>query len=233
MSIDLNGRKSSPKIIINPSSFKQEKKNGVLNGSPKFFKTHQTLAAEDDDEKSKVKEEKFSNHSIASQSVSRKENHLAGGENGIIIIETTTTSTTGIKQEISEEDEEEEEITGKSRDRKTRKIKKNHRRNRVRASSLTTSKNVVIETICETPARNVTEMDVKLGRNYLQNLQLSTLESVNRDERLKMKKFYLQHLLSHHEGLQQDRKKSLERSKREFAKASKLLLKMNREKEEM
>ena len=141
--------------------------------------------------------------------------------NGIIDT-TTTTLTTGIKQEISDG---EEEITGKSRDRKTRK--KNHRRNRVRTVS--SSKNVVIETISE----NVNELDVKLGRNYLQNLQFSTLESLSRDDRLKMKKFYLQHLASHHEGLQQDRKKSLDRSKRDFANARKLLKEMNREKEEM
>lgn len=142
-----------------------------------------------------------------------------------------TTTTTGIKLEISEEEEEEEEeITGKSRDRKTRKIKKNHR-NRVRTSSA--SKNVVTETISETPSRIVSELDVKLGRNYLQNLQISTLESFGRDDRLKMKKFYLQHLLSHHEGLHHDRKKSLERSKRDFANARKLLKEMNREKEEM
>lgn len=152
---------------------------------------------------------------------------MAGGENGII---GTTTTTTGIKQEISEEEEEEGEITGKSRDRKIRKIKKNHHR-RVRTSSA--SKNVIIETISETPSRNVSELDVKLGRHYLQNLQISTLECFGRDERLKMKKFYLQHLLSHHEGLHQDRKKSLDRSKRDFANARKLLKEMNREKEEM
>lgn len=132
-----------------------------------------------------------------------------------IIDTTTTTLTTGIKQEV----EEEEEITGKSRNRK-----KSHR---VRTAS--SSKNVIIETISE----NVNDLDTKLGRNYLQNLQLSTLECLSRDDRLKMKKFYLQHLAIHHEALQQNRKKSLDRSKRDFANARKLLKEMNREKEEM
>lgn len=213
------------------------KKNGFFKISDEI---DDDFDDDDEDNKIKIKEEIFSisNHSIASQSVSKKElnnvkDENGGGINGITTTKTSTT--TGIKQEISEDENDEKEkkvleITGKStRDRKTRKVKKN-RCNRVRTTSATSSKNVTVEPISEISSRNFAciELDVIGRHNYInmgENLS-------GRDERLKMKKFYLRHLLSRHETLHQDRKRSMDQSRREFVRANKLLKEMNCEREE-
>lgn len=137
---------------------------------------------------------------------------------GGIIARETSLTTTGIK----EEEKEEVEATGKSRaERKTRKIKRNHRRNRVISAS---NKNVTIEPISE-----MTSHLNLINRNYLFNND----ENLQREERLRMRKFYLRHLVNRQVGLREIRKESLERSKHEFVRARKLLKEMNREKEEM
>lgn len=189
-----------------------------------------------DDDKSKVREEiSLKNHSIASQSVYKREELRAksgeSGNNGIIAKTTSTSTTTGIKQEISYEGDEDE---SEEIEKHQQKFKRNQRRNQVR-SIISSHKNVTVEPISELP-RNATQKLVDLdliSRNYL--LKYTNNENNNtlsRNERLNMKKLYLRHLVERHQGLHQARKDSLIRSRQEFMRAHNLWTKINNENEE-
>lgn len=217
----------------------RERKNGTITAksitprtSPKLFKTNQTSAAPDNDIKIQIKYEieVQKNHSIASQSVSPKEllqmsYHATGRrcENDISGI-TASTTITGIKQETLEE------FTGTSRDveiKMRRKWERNQQRSIARMCT-TTSNNVIVEPISHIH-RHATQIQLEwINRVFLENLQ-----PITRDERLKLKKSYLRHVLDRHEGLHQTRKERREISKRQFVKTCKLLKAMNREREEM
>jgi Potential DNA-binding domain len=179
-----------------------------------------------------VREEiSLKNHSIASQSVYKREELRAksgeSGNNGIIA-KTTSSTTTGIKKEISYEGEEEseEEIE------KQQKFKQDHRRNQVR--TISSQKNVTVEPISELP-RNTTQKLVDLdliSRNYLLKYTNNENSTLSRSDRLNMKKLYLRHLVQRHQGLHQARKDSLMRSRQEFMRAHNLWKKINNENEE-
>lgn len=208
----------------------EKKQNGILNVinniSPTSTATRtSTKFYNDVDETKKLlkKEEvSISNHSIASQSVSKiikkdvkeeETERVVKDENGIKTTFNTSTTTTGIKQE---EISDEEEITGKStRSRKIRKFKKNHQ----------SSRNVIVEPIAELSSLSSRqlELDRVIGRMCINN----------RDERLRMKKSYLRHLLSRHERLKRERKNLIVKSRKDFLMANKLLKEMNYEREEM
>jgi hypothetical protein len=173
------------------------------------------------------------NHSIASQSVSKKEELrvkkvVESGNNGIIASSTTTT---GIKQqEISYEGEVEEEADERVEKQQQKVNKKTHRKSQVR--TVFSQKNVTVEPISELPRNTTLDLDL-LSRNYL--LKYTNNENNNflsRNERLKMKKLYLRHLVQRHKGLHQARKDSLIRSREEFMRARDLWKKINNENEE-